>query len=758
MAHSTPRALLLEPAWFCLLFASIDHLFAAVNSRSSPFAQAQWIATTRLAIRLLTNLWTFIMDTPSTALFPSQTPPSIPIWDYIWLATLLVALAFGHTAAYGNPLPANLEPSSGNLQLQTSNGAVISALLEQTNIHVSVEGIIARVKVEQVFRNNHTEWVEGEYQFPLGNNVAVDYMEMTIGNRRIVGKIREKEIAKKIYKKAKQAGKKASLVTQKRPNLFVNRVANIAPGETISVTLHYLDIVQFDHSQFSLRLPTTFTPRYQPATDGTGLNFANNESEHLATPMINSDSAAPLYLTAQIRAGIELDSVKSAYHDADVYRQQDGYELSLKPGAKLNRDVVLEWTPLPGSEPQTALFKQTKNGEDYVLTMVVPPTHLQQNEILPRETIFVIDTSGSMGGDAIRQAKQALLFGLSQLNPTDRFNIIQFNSRATRLWPTALNADGNSIQKAESHIHLLRANGGTEMADALTKAFLQAAPHGYVRQVVFITDGSVGNESQLFDLIHRKRGSSRLFTVGIGSAPNSYFMEKAAQAGQGSFTHIGKQAEIQQKMSNLFNKLQSPVMTNIGLNFSNQAKAEMYPTASPDLYISEPLITVAKLDKSNKSVPNSEKITMSGQQDKQAFQRTLDIKNATPANEIATLWARKKLSALYDVENQARRNGDLELAEQFKQDITDLALSHQIMSKYTSFVAVEEAISRSFGDMLVKHIVANANPAGNTQGIAIPQGGLGISTYWLVAVFSLLGAIVIANIRIGHLINLKHLG
>ena len=672
----------------------------------------------------------------ATHLAPKHRPCHTTITDILLLILLLALLLTGNNLAYGSTLPPN--PSSGELRLHGPDGTVTSALLESTEINVHVEGIVARVEVEQVFHNRNSEWVEGEYLFPLANNGAVDYMEMSIGHRRIVGKIREKQEAKKIYEQAKLAGKKASLVSQQRPNLFTNKVANIAPGETIKVRLRYVDIVPFAQGRFQLRLPTTITPRYEPPSTGFRLAPDASDNESLGSPMTNSQSAVKLRLTATINAGLELDSVQSLYQGAQVLRQSDAYTLTLDPDAKLDRDVVLEWTPMPGSEPQTALFKQSINGEDFALLMVIPPSQYLASTVLPRETIFVIDTSGSMGGVAIQQAREALTFGLSQLGVNDRFNVIEFNSRPAALWADANAASDDNKQIAHDFVNALNAGGGTEMASALRMAFARSAPSGYVRQVVFITDGSVGNDAALFELIHRDRGSSRLFTVGIGSAPNSHFMEKAAAAGQGSFTYIGAQTEIQQRMSDLFRKLQFPIMTNIAVDFGGGDNVEMYPAQTPDLYAGEPLIVAAKLKSSN-----DDPITISGKRDVETFQRRLNLNRAASSPDISKVWARRKLSALYDVENQARFNGDTDMAELFKQEITNVALSHQLLSKYTSFVAVEDQVSRGFGDLLVKHLVPNAMPAGSTQPVAMPAGGLGIWQYWLVAVLSLLLAIIL---------------
>ncbi len=679
------------------------------------------------------------------------------------------------------------EVTTGEFRLHAASGAVDLALLQHSRFDVRVHGMVARVVVQQTFAKSSSEWVEGEYVFPLSNDSAVDYMAMRIGERFIVGQIREKEQARRDYDAAKSAGKKASLVSQQRPNLFSNRVANIAPGETVMVELRYVETLHYDQGRFSLRLPTTITPRYIPgqafrhqptaldeiAVGGNGWATATDQvpdAQLITPPMVASDDAATLELTAQIDGGLPMADVESLHHAASVSESNGVYSLSLDPGAKLNRDVVLRWTPQTGRAPVAAVFRERVNDNDYLLLMLMPPQQSTDEFALPREVIYVVDTSGSMSGVSIAQAREALLNGIGRLAADDRLNVVEFNSAYRALWPTAVGVNPSNRRRAEDFIRGLDAGGGTEMASALGFALTGSAPPGFVRQVIFVTDRAVGNESALFAMIENQLGDSRLFTVGIGSSPNSHFMEKAAQAGRGSFTYIGSQADVAESMSELFYKLEQPLITDIRWDFG-APDVEVFPAQAPDLYAGEPLVLTARWPGDA-----AEDVTISGQAANGRFAQSMGLQRGSQAASISKLWARNKLDALYRI-----RPVTAEIGELTKQGIIDLALEHQLMSRHTSFIAIEDKVSRPPQWMLHTRLVPNAMPEGNTmalpgrdpvspakpaqdrrllaetatavrQAVAVPlpRGALGVREMWLIASLAVLCLLLLIVTRTGQ--------
>lgn len=638
---------------------------------------------------------------------------------------------------------------SGHLLLRSAQGgAYVPALMQSTQVHFDIAGLIARVTVEQQFRNTGDEWVEGVYAFPLPERAAVRAMEMRIGERRIVGEIKEKAEAKRVYQQAVRAGKKASLVEQQRPNLFTNRVANIAPGEAVVVKLEYVEEVSYLRGAFSLRFPTTITPRYMPGTVRAQQDTESGSEEALAPvvadaylgwaqatdevpdadaisplvdPRAGSDAQPlnPVVITANLDVGVELGHVESAYHQIALAREGNRYQVRLAHGvAEMDRDFLLSWTPVTGAAPQAAFFTEQVAGEYYGLLLMLPPNAEVGDAIVPRELVFVIDTSGSMGGQSITQARQALTTALRDLRPQDYFNIIEFDSHYRMLHPQAVPASRHYVAQAQEFVRQLQANGGTEMLGALRAAMPVNRPESgqRLRQIVFITDGAVGNEEALFTEIHRRLGSDRLYTVGIGSAPNSWFMRKAAQFGRGTHLHIGDVSEVEVKMRDLLAQIAAPVMVDLAVEWPGQVEA--WPQRVPDLYRGEPVVVAVNF---GSHYPAGE-VAVSGKLKGQPWQRTLQLPalatEPAPAHTgVGSVWARRKIEALLDDKVMGAD------ATAVRAAVLEVALPHSLMSPYTSFVAVEQRISRPAADSLARKPVPNTAPKGQSpQTFAYPRG------------------------------------
>lgn len=503
--------------------------------------------------------------------------------------TLLItgaSLAIGQASAAA-PNHADLGPAmavedveQGTLLLQPNGKReLFAAPTVDTDVSMTVTGMVARVTVDQAFSNPGTEWVNGIYVFPLPETAAVDHMVLKVGERIIEGQIKEREDARQIYEQAKTAGKKASLIEQQRPNIFTNNVANIGPGERVRVTIEYQQTLDYDKGQFSIRFPMTVGIRYIPGTqriggfDGGGWAFNTDavpDASRITPPVTeaNQGHSNPVSITVGLNTGFPLARLASRYHKI-VTKQlsRHCYQVELAQGTvSADRDFELTWTPEPQYAPRAALFTQQKDDESYGLLMMIPPeTQWAKRTALAKEMIYVIDTSGSMHGTSIDHAKAALLLGLGRLKANDFFNVVQFNSFTASFEPAAVPANATNIARAKAYVQALKADGGTEMAGALRTVLHGSDDASRVRQVIFLTDGSVGNEQSLFKIIHKRLGDSRLFTIGIGSAPNSYFMREAASVGRGTFTHIGDVQEVKEKMRALFEKLEYPVLSNIEL-------------------------------------------------------------------------------------------------------------------------------------------------------------------------------------------------
>ncbi len=573
------------------------------------------------------------------------------------------------------------------------------AALLGTDVQIEVTGMIARSTLKQTFKNDSRQWLEGVYVFPLPENAAVDRLRMQIGERLIEGVIKPREVAKRLYKKARNEGKKASLIEQERPNLFTSSVANIAPGEIVVIEIEYQQTVRYDNGEFSLRFPMAITPRYIPgspvvneeevvAFDGSGWVMNTNQvidASRITPPVFKGDEKInPVRLNVMINAGFKLANVESTYHRITIKQSiENKMVVSLADEVVYAvRDFELVWRPEAAAVPRAALFTEEKGGELYHLVMVLPPVNLSLNEMkrsrMGREVIYVIDTSGSMSGTSINQARRALSLALKRLHPGDRFNVISFNSATDKLFSSAREVTQQNLRDAQRYVSSLEANGGTEIRGALEASLTSQHENSLVRQVVFLTDGSVGNEEELFKLIKQKLGNSRLFTIGIGSAPNSYFMSKAAQFGRGTFTYIGDVSEVETKMNELFHKLETAVMTDLTVVFDDSdSGVEVWPKRLPDLYQGEPLLLTARTKLNNQSV------VVSGERQNRGWQNSFQLKQSGSDGGIATMWARAKITALMD----RIREGEEE--KMIKPEVVNVALKHHMVSKYTSLVAVD---------------------------------------------------------------------
>ena len=622
-----------------------------------------------------------------------------------------VVLLLAHEAQAAELVPMKPKEVRQGTLLLKSEGSTLAVPAVATEAEIRVSGIVARAVVKQTYRNPYDSWFEGIYVFPLPENAAVDHMRMKVGERVIEGDIQERQAARAQYEQAKSSGRRAALVEQERPNLFTTSVANIPPRGEIVVEIEYQQTLKYDSGSFSLRFPMVVGPRYIPGTpaegQGAGTGWAPNTNQvpdaaRITPPVLDPARHAPsnpVRLKIVLDAGVPLARVDSPYH-AIVQRDTDGGRIvELAEGSvPANKDFELKWTPAASHAPQAALFTESKGDKRYALLMVMPPAKEVAAARLPREVVFVIDTSGSMSGSSIAQARDALELAIARLSEQDSFNVVEFNSYAKALYPDARPASAANREHAIRWVRKLQSQGGTEMALALNLALNGRENPGRVRQVIFLTDGAVGNEDNLFKLIKDKLGDTRLFTVGIGSAPNSHFMGKAAQTGRGTFTYIGKVEEVKEKMGQLFAKLESPVLK--GIEIAWPGAVEAWPKRVPDLYLGEPIVVSALLDQA------AGDIKLSGLRGDAPWSATLPLDSAHAGKGMGVLWAREKIASHID----SLRDGAKE--EEVRDAVVEIALAHHLVSKYTSLIAVDKTPVRPKEDELKSGAIPTNLPEG----------------------------------------------
>lgn len=653
---------------------------------------------------------------------------------YLFAAALLGSAA----------LSPNATADSGTLSITRTDGSHVDVASLDTTVDIAIHGLVAEVRVKQRFRNTGEFWQQGQYLLPLPDGAAVHAMNLRVGGRVIVGEIREKEQARSEFARAVASGRKASLVEAQRTNLFRTAVANVAPGETVDVEIGYWQQVDFRDGEFSLVFPLTYTPRYgaAPAEVTDGVAVAAASAPDAGTGDANATSAVPparvgsptVVIAATLDAGIPLARVESATHALAVHETPQRYAIRLADEVvAADRDFVLRWTPMPSTVPTAALLREVSGNDQYALLMLLPPT--REVSALPRELILVIDTSGSMEGKSIAQARTALDLALRRLRPRDRFNVIQFNSVTTALFDHAVDAAPSDVALAREWVAGLHATGGTEMLPALQLALRDEAPAGYVRQIVFATDGAVQQADTLYAAIESGLGASRLFPVGIGSAPNAQFLRKAGELGRGSSVVIRDLDAVAETMQTLFAKLDRPALRDLQLSLP--ALAEIYPQQLPDLYHGEPLLVVAKLPA---NAPGG-RAQIEGRLAQSVWSQPLPFDLQGDAQGLGRLWAQRKIEA---IEDALRRGGD---ETSLRSDLISVALKHHLVSRFTSLIAVDRTPQRPVDAALQAVSVDNAAPDGS---LAFAQTATPARLWFALGLLALLSGLALRDREAAH--------
>jgi Ca-activated chloride channel family protein len=631
-------------------------------------------------------------------------------------AFVLPAVAFAKT-----PLPPSIMDRGGLYFPGDKPGTVVAAPLVKTDITVDISGPIARYRLRHTFVNNSETWTEAIYTYPLPADSAVDRLYMQVGARQIIGKIEEKEEAKRQYNAAKSAGKRTSLVEQHRPNLFSTSVANLGPGEHVIVEIGFQDYLKMDNGHFSMRMPLVVGPRYISHQEIQSFQLTGWEAKQgsatdidkISPPLRTAEEGLgnPVDLKIRLDAGFPIASIKSVSHQITTENTSTGvFEITLANTAPADRDFILNWIPKKGSAPTAGLFTEIVDNTRYALLMLTPLMAASEFTGLDRDVTFIIDTSGSMDGASIDQARAALRLALDRLRPNDRFQIVRFSNEFSMFRAGLVSANRENLSAAKSYVSGLTADGGTEIVNAVAAALSEGADKDRLSQVILITDGAVSNEDALFRLIEQNVGDRRFFTVGIGSAPNGYLMTRAARAGRGSYTYIQSPDQVASQMSALFGKLESPALVDARASWNGTAEqVEMWPSKLPDLYFGEPLTVMAKLP------PGVTSVDVTGRIGDRIWSTTVQLKGGQSHPGVGTLWGREKIKGLMHA---------LRLAEdptQVKAEIIQTALTFDLVSRYTSLVAIDDQIARPKDQQLSSVQVPTNLPDGWVREGSSPQ-------------------------------------
>ena len=497
----------------------------------------------------------------------------------------------------------------GTIKVHTKKGAEFDLPALKTDLNVDIEGDLAGVTVVQTFINPTQEPLHATYLFPMNKDAAVHGMQMEISNEIVEAKIKKIEKAKKIFKKAKKEGKTASLLTQHRPNMFTQKIANLIPGMPIKVTLKYAQTINKVDNEYQLVVPLVVGPRYQPLGSGKA-PLVVDQNIAVGVKNVRSDStygqweieSLPNYpsvfgpnaqfqvdrervsVKVNIKAGIPITNVYSHTHELDVSGTEKDKVVTLSDGRTIdNKDFVLNYR-LTGKSTQASILTHRKEKDGYFSLLIEPPTVPQNQDITAREMIFVLDTSGSMSGEPMNASKVFMRHALKTLRPDDYFRIINFGSRSHEFTNSPIRATQNNLYRGQKHIDSLNANGGTEIVPAIKQAFSSPLISRTLRIVIFLTDGYVSNESEVMQLINEKIKDARIYAFGVGTSVNRYLLSEMGRIGHGFARYIDPTENSEEVAIKFARTLSSPLLTDISIDWNKLNVSEVTPEIIPDLF------------------------------------------------------------------------------------------------------------------------------------------------------------------------------
>lgn len=554
--------------------------------------------------------------------------------------------------------------------------------LEHTTIAIEVVGPLAETLMTQRFRNGHHAALDVLYVFPLPSEAAVSGLELRVGARMIRGMVQPRAEAQRMFREAAERGHDAALLAQERPNMLSLEVANLQPGEVVEVRLRYFERVPYDDGWFTLVVPTVVLPRYLP-----GGMLANPKDG--AVPLLPPNVAGHT-LAVEISLDVGRLAEIEVPDDQFEVREVRGRHLATlrNPDAVPDRDLVLRYRPA-GAGYRAATFVFREAGHPGALLLSLTPEAVPApEEVLPREMLFVFDRSGSMGGESIVQARNALRACLRALNPGDSFNIFPFDNFVERLAPTPLPFTQANVDAADRFIAGIQARGGTEIVAALAEALAQPRDPKRLRVVVFLTDGAVGNENLVLRELTARLGEARVFAFGVGSAVNRFLLDKLAEVGRGVTEYILPGEPIEPGVERFQRRAALPLLRDLHIEWGGADVSDVLPAPLPDLYAGQPLILMARFN-----APHDQRalLTIKARAPRGGFAETLvlDLPAATPDRggvwaALPRLWARARIAVLEDTARLEPRH-----APALEQEILALALEHGLLSSQTAFVAVE---------------------------------------------------------------------
>lgn len=625
------------------------------------------------------------------------------------LAAVLVFMSVPIPAVHAKEESSEDEDKTGApyFYVETADPSVDSFPLKKTDITVDINGVIADIHVLQTYANEGQNPINASYVFPASTKVTVHGMQMQIGNQIVTAQIKEKEEAEEEFEEAKEEGKSASLLSEEQPNVFSMNVANIMPNDTVSIDLHYTELITPADGTYQFVYPTVVGPRYvSPVIDDCG-----TREEWTATPYLPEgklpDSQYNIHVS--LSAGVPITELTSSSHKIDIkWDENTKADISLADPTDYagNRDFILDYK-LTSEDISTGLMLNTGEKENFFMLMVQPPERFDAKDIPPREYIFVLDISGSMSGFPLDTAKELIKNLVSNLKETDTFNLILFSGASYQMAERSVPATKENIEKAIRIIDYQEGSGGTELAPALEEAIAIPASDDVSRNIVIITDGYIYGENDIFDIIRENAENADFFPFGIGKSVNRYLIEGIAKTGQGEPFIVTDETEASETAKQFKTYIQSPVLTDIQVSFDGFDAYDVEPTILPTLYAQKPIVLLGKWRGEPKGT-----VTITGKTGAGDYTQTISVADMlTPdanteddhaltasaaavsldSDALSYLWAQKRIEHLTNY-GLNKNNPDI------KDELTELGLAYSILTPYTSFIAVLDTVRNPDGN------------------------------------------------------------
>jgi len=569
--------------------------------------------------------------------------------------------------------------------VEGSTPGVESFPLKSTEVLANISGVIADVRVTQIYENQGTAPIHARYAFPGSTRAAVHGMRIRIGDKAVVAKIKEREKAAQEFAEAKAAGENAALLEQQRPNVFSMSVANIMPGDQVEVRLMYSELLTPEKGIYQFVYPTVVGPRYSNTPEAA----APEDSKWVKSPYLpqGEPSRAEFSIHVNLSTGVPIADLRSPSHLPKIdWAGPSLARVSLNKDAG-NCDFILDYR-MSGKEIQSGLLVFEGEWGNFFLLTVQPPERIAARDIPPREYIFVLDVSGSMHGFPLDTAKRVIEDLVGNLKPTDTFNVVLFSGASRVLSPVSLAANSQNVARALSVIAGERGGGGTELEAALRTA-IKLPRSGFVsRTVVVVTDGFIAEEAGAFQLINENLNNTNFFAFGIGGSVNRHLIEGIARAGQGEPFVVLRPEEAAAAGERFREYIETPVLTNVRVSYRGFDAYEVEPEAQPDLFAERPIVLFGKWRGAKEGL-----IEVTGRSAQGDFAKIFDVRDSATRPEhmaLPQLWARSRIARLSDFNF---RRDDTEAVR----EVTALGLTYSLLTRYTSFIAVLEEVRNTSG-------------------------------------------------------------